>query len=91
MILYYTNITVLQHKSLPKFTAKQRKLVMGSWDVFYLNHYTTAYYYPAPITYPSMGWAAHQLLRIKTFVNCTILDLNHSLIASFANYKLTNP
>ena len=33
---------------------------MGSWDLFLLNHYTTAYYYPANVTYPNMGWADDQ-------------------------------
>ena len=44
---------------LPKFTDEQKSLVKGSWDVFFLNHYTSMYYSSAPLD-PSMGWEGDQ-------------------------------
>jgi hypothetical protein len=41
---------------LPEFTPHQRKLLRGSWDIFFLNHYTTQYYSNTPVTSPNMGW-----------------------------------
>ena len=44
---------------LPKFTDEQKSLVKGSWDVFFLNHYTSMYYSSAPLN-ASAGWEGDQ-------------------------------
>ena len=45
---------------LPQFTEAQKKRVLGSWDVFYLNHYTTQYYTNATINGSVIGWFGDQ-------------------------------
>ena len=63
---------------LPQFTSEQTKLVKGSWDVFYINHYTSMYYSSAPLN-PAMGWEGDQgtcmklCIHIHTYAYINIL------------------
>jgi beta-glucosidase len=44
---------------LPEFTKEQSKRVIGSWDIFFLNHYTTQYYFNATVN-STDGWFGDQ-------------------------------
>ena len=46
---------------LPTFSANQKARLVGSWDVFFLNHYTSSYYSSAPLD-PAEGWAGDQVI-----------------------------
>jgi len=45
---------------LPTFTEKQRQRVLGSWDIFFLNHYTTTYFINATVNGSITGWWGDQ-------------------------------
>lgn len=44
---------------LPSFTEEQKRRVTGSWDIFYLNHYSTQYYTSAAVD-STTGWLGDQ-------------------------------
>ena len=45
---------------LPQFTPEQKKRVMGSWDIFYFNHYTSQYFSNATVDGNITGWLGDQ-------------------------------